>query len=576
MLEQVGQAVKYYFFYTKNGAGVAGLTVTVDVYAADDTLLVNDAEVTEIGGGLYCYTLAGVSVDAAGGYPAIAHTAGDVDAADQPSLWIAGAAWVENVNDAVSDAVANAAAALAAALASGASAGAALLYLQRLLTALAEAGTTGNASLAEAVGEIGEAALPEISFADTDPAAILSNMIALAEAVLGRTLAPADPVRLLLDTLAAVLAQERYILDYAARMNLLDYSQPPYLNALGAFFETTQLPAAAALTTLRVTLSAAQPGVVTIPAGTRASAGDVVFATLANADIAIGETVIDIDAAAVVAGTAGNGFLPGQISRMVDVLPNVQSISNTTVSQSGSDLEDTEAYRARIREAIHSFSTAGPAGAYRYWARSASASIIDVAVLSPLDLGAPTVLFGVVPPEDDVTGEDGQYYIDTAGALLYGPRVNGAWGTGYDIIGARGQVLIYPLLEGGELPGSELLALVEAECDPDNRRPLTDQVIALAPSAVEYDRDVTYYIDRAQAASATDIQAAVEQAALDYDAWQTGAIGRDINPSELIYRMMAAGAKRVVVTAPAFTALAPNEVAQLDAASVTYGGLEDA
>jgi phage-related baseplate assembly protein len=418
--------------------------------------------------------------------------------------------------------------------------------------------------------------LPEISFADTTPAAIEANMIALAEAVLGRTLAPADPVRLILDTLTAIIVQERYNLDYAAQMNLIDYSQPPFLNALGALFETDRLPASSALTTLRVTLSAAQPSVVTIPASTRVSTGSVVFATLANANIPIGDTTIDIAAAAEVAGAAGNGYLAGQIAQMVDILPYVESISNTTTSQGGTDIEGVEAYRARIKASIRSFSTAGPVGAYRYWAQSANSSIVDVAVLSPMDLGTPTVLFGVVPPTDNVTGADGDYYIDTATALLYGPRSNGAWGTGYDIIGARGQVLIYALLDGGELPGSEILAQIEEACSADDRRPLTDQVIAQAPSAAEYDATLTYYIDTADAARELEIKAAIEDAIADYHAWQCAQIGRDINPSELIYRIMAAGAKRVVITAPAYTVLASNQVAQLGTETITYGGLESA
>ena len=58
-------------------------------------------------------------------------------------------------------------------------------------------------------------------------------------------------------------------------------------------------------------------------------------------------------------------------------------------------------------------------------------------------------------------------------------------------------------------------------------------------------------------------------------------IGKDINPSELIKRVIAAGAKRVTVTSPTFATVAETEVAHIAMngsdpdVTVTYGGLED-
>ena len=74
---------------------------------------------------------------------------------------------------------------------------------------------------------------------------------------------------------------------------------------------------------------------------------------------------------------------------------------------------------------------------------------------------------------------------------------------------------------------------------------------------------------------AATIQSEVEKAVDDYVTWQTTEIGKDINPSELIKRVVAAGAKRAVVSAPVFTTVAETQVAQLGTRTVTYGGLED-
>ena len=71
------------------------------------------------------------------------------------------------------------------------------------------------------------------------------------------------------------------------------------------------------------------------------------------------------------------------------------------------------------------------------------------------------------------------------------------------------------------------------------------------------------------------IQAAVAQAVEDYKTWQR-TIGRDINPSKLVALIMEAGAKRVAVTAPTYTAVAATKVSALQGeAVISYGGLED-
>jgi phage-related baseplate assembly protein len=71
------------------------------------------------------------------------------------------------------------------------------------------------------------------------------------------------------------------------------------------------------------------------------------------------------------------------------------------------------------------------------------------------------------------------------------------------------------------------------------------------------------------------IKTAVETAVEEYKTWQSGAIGRDINPNELVSRIMQAGAKRVVVTAPASTVIPSTSVGVCAATNLTYGGLEN-
>jgi phage-related baseplate assembly protein len=368
--------------------------------------------------------------------------------------------------------------------------------------------------------------LPGIDYVSEDVNETLNNMITVVEALLGRSLLPADPLRLFLQSQAALVVQQRTLINKVAKANLLRYAPSDVLDEMGYFTETTRLPATAAKTTVRFTLSAAQSFAVSIPTGTRVcNEGDPkrYFATTEYAEVPAGATTIDVPVTCTEAGALGNGYKPGQLNQLVDPIAYIASVTNVTESEGGTDEESDDAYRERIRTAPEAFSVAGPVGAYQYLAKTASSAIIDVAVDSPAD----------------------------------------------------GEVVVVPLLTGGEIPGAEILAAVEAIVNDKTRRPLTDKVTVTAPSAVSYNINLTYWVAQDQAADVTAIQAAVTSAIGDYVLWQKSRLGRGINPSELIRRVMAAGAYRVNVTSPVYTAIGDAEVAVAGAVTATYGGLAD-
>ena len=109
-------------------------------------------------------------------------------------------------------------------------------------------------------------------------------------------------------------------------------------------------------------------------------------------------------------------------------------------------------------------------------------------------------------------------------------------------------------------------------------RPFVDRVSGKAPVEVTYDITFTYYISADDASAEADIKERVASAVTSYKVWQR-RIGRDVNPSELIRLVMAAGAKRVELTAPTYAKVTSDEingvkVAALGSETVTYGGLE--
>ena len=366
--------------------------------------------------------------------------------------------------------------------------------------------------------------LPQINFAEKSTQDIESSVITTYEALSGRTLAPGDPVRIFLEAVAAIITQQRVLIDFGAKQNLLAYSGGDYLDHIGALVGTERLSAKPAMTTVRFTLSSPQPSVVTIPIGIRVTSGNnVYFATSAATSIPAGQLTTDVDVVCTAAGTIGNGYYPGQINKLVDPLQWVQSATNTTISEGGSDIESDDGYRERIRQAPESFSVAGPDGAYIYWAKSTSQQIIDVAVYSP----------------------------------------------------NPGEVEIRPLLVDGELPGQELIQAVYETCNDRMIRPLTDRVTVLAPESVSYTVILTYYINRNNSTTSLAIQEAVSKAVSDYVIWQKSKIGRDVNPSELVWRVRAAGASRVAVALPLHTVLDIHQVAIAGTVTATFGGLED-
>lgn len=366
--------------------------------------------------------------------------------------------------------------------------------------------------------------LPKIEFANKSTTDIESAVITMYESISGRTLAPGDPVRLLLESITSIIVQQRALIDYTGKQNLLAYATGNNLDHMGVLVGTDRLSDAAAETRLRFTLAAIQKDDVLVPAGTRATPGkNVLFETKAESIIYAGQMSVEIEAVCTESGTVGNGYAPGQINKIVDPIPWVASVTNTVVSEAGADVEGDDPYRLRIQQAPEQFSVAGPDGAYLYHAKRASALIVDVSVYSP----------------------------------------------------TPGVVEIRPLLQGGDIPGTEILDAVKAVVNDKRVRPLTDFVKVFAPEQLRYKVDVTYWIDAANATTATAIQRAVNSVVDGWVLWQKSKLGRDINPSELIARMVAAGAKRVLVSSPLYTPVMNGSVASAESVAVVFGGLED-
>ena len=367
--------------------------------------------------------------------------------------------------------------------------------------------------------------LPDISFVDADAATVEATIINEYERITERTLAKGDPVRLFLLTIANIIILLKNDINETGKQNLLRYAEKENLDHLGALVGLERLSATAAKTTMRITLSETMGTNVTVEAGTRFTAdGQIFFALDETLVIPAGSAYGDGSATCTETGVIGNDFVAGQIKTLVDPVPYVDSVANLTKSEGGAEVEEDASYREAIHMAPESFSVAGPGGAYIFFAKRASSLITDVAVTSP----------------------------------------------------DPGEVEVRVLLQNGQLPGEEMLGIVSDALNDRSVRPLTDNVSVLAPTVASYDVDLTYYIDTANAAQESVIRANVEAAVTEFVNWTKGKIGRDINPSELIRKIVAAGAKRAEVRSPSFTVLDDSKVGIAGTVTVQYGGREDA
>lgn len=239
-------------------------------------------------------------------------------------------------------------------------------------------------------------------------------------------------------------------------------------------------------------------------------------------------------------GKVGNGYAKGQINTLVDLYNYCDRVENITVSEGGADPLDDDAYYELMMAAQDGKGSGGSRGSYVYNAKRVSSLIGDVV------------------------------------ANTCGPAM----------------VAIYVLMKDGTIAGEELKEAVAEACSKDERCPMTDLVTVRDPETVEYDIELTYYIKKDAGVGAAQIREEVRAAAEEYAAWQSGKLGRDINPEELVDRVRKTGhIKRLDLKFPAYRVLrnglekpsdeedplvymAP-QVARLGTVTLTNGGVED-
>ena len=303
-----------------------------------------------------------------------------------------------------------------------------------------------------------------------------------------KTLRPAHIERLLINTFAYRETLTRQQVNEAYRQQHARFATGLMLDLCGDDVATPRLSAQAAMTTLRF----AAPDIsgattISVPKGTRAQVGELVFATAEVGVLKASQKTVDLLAVCTTVGVVGNGWAAGQINNLLNKLHATiaVTVSNITVPSGGVEDEEDDAYRERVLLAPESFSIGGTVGAYKYFARQFSPVICDVETTN----------------DKDANGND---------------------------IG--GTVVVSVLTKDG-LPGAELLTKLEKSFQSERMRILCDKPSARAPQVVNYalNAELTLYTG----ANELETIAAAKAAWTAYEAQRRLKLGGDIVPLDI-------------------------------------------
>lgn len=334
---------------------------------------------------------------------------------------------------------------------------------------------------------------------------------------------PADSRRIMINVTAGKLYQLAVIMNERHKQNFLQYMYGEFTRNWAANFGFHESGIERATVTLRFHLAEMQQVDVTIPTGTRATSGDhVFFETDEELVIPAGEKYADTSATCTVDGTAGNGYMVGQLNILADPVNLIESVENITNSVGGHDEYTNQELKNLIYNFPATYSTAGPEEGYAALAKKYSANVVDARVIS----------------------------------------------------NKQALVQIYLLLQNGSIPDQEYRQKVYQYICDSKAIPDTDKVEILAPEVVPYEIEATYYISESRKDIADGIGNSIEGAVSEFKDYTEGKIGRSINPGVLVAFASASGALRLEIVSPAYRALKETQVAICSKIALKYGGLE--
>lgn len=292
----------------------------------------------------------------------------------------------------------------------------------------------------------------KIQFVDTDPAAVQAALVAYYENLTSKKLQPAQVETLVFNSAAYRISLLLNQVNETANANLIAFATGVALEELAKLVGVTRLPASPAQSVVRFTLVGGH-GDLLVEQGLRVQSldGQATYTTIESKNALEADNYVDVKVECTKTGIIGNGRTPGQINILLDPRAYVASVANITTSNGGSDDETDGELRERAMLAPNAFSVAGPKDAYKFWAKTAHPTIVDVAV---------TIGHQTVDP--------------------------------FDII--PGQVDVFPLILDNAPLTTEISDAVMAILSDEKIRPLNDTVVVKQPVQIDYSIEVNLTI----------------------------------------------------------------------------------
>lgn len=359
-------------------------------------------------------------------------------------------------------------------------------------------------------------------FFNDDIQQIIADMNAKYESLSGKPLQPAQTEAILIKVFAhyAQLSANKY--NDGSANQLISFSQGAMLDLLVEVFGVTRLTAQPATCTLEFTIVQGHTG-VTIPQGTRVQSpdGKAVFETKIAVSVPIGTYVADVAAECQTAGLAGNGYIIGAVTDILDPQAYILSVINLEETAGGAEKETDEQLQARTKLSPNGISNASKKG-YQFLALSAHPDIIDVKVLGPEDHDIP------------------------------------------------GTVKVYPLVKGAITTPSQIITSVETILNDDKNKGVCDTIVVESPVAKDY--DITIGLVLFNDAIDQDVLDSCNQVINDFKESAAAKLGIDIVRTSLstLCKNVSATVYDAVVTLPASNVgVLPNEFAKCGTVTIT-------
>lgn len=331
--------------------------------------------------------------------------------------------------------------------------------------------------------------MADLTYMSIDPDEMWESIMTAYLEAGGDLLYPGDEKEILLRTVQAVAVNQAARMESALKMSTLRYAEGEYLDVVGENAHCERIEQAYATGRVKIEMNATGSTQV-IPAGTRMTADGSVYYETVEAVTANGfaqSLVTRIRCAT--AGEVGNGLVAGTMLQAEGSFPAIASIMVYEQTAGGTDAEDDENYRERIRLYGMANVTTGPSERYEALALEVSSDILDARAVQA----------------------------------------------------AAGQVLV-ALVLADDADEDSIIQAVETALSDRTERPLTDYVQVQTAEEVDYTLKVSYYI--ADNASG-DVSGRVVEAVAAYKDWQDNTIGRAFDPDYLIALLYQAGASRI-------------------------------